>query len=100
MALGTPQDHEGAVKPSSIEKDVYDGESFAMRITEIPSNLKARYAYDGSNNCIYAGYAPKGMAEGTDGWLLVKYTYDVSNNCTEKNIAYGNWTARAGYTFN
>ena len=91
--------YEGAVKPSSIEKDGFDPDLWASRITEIPSNMKARFAYDVSNNCIYAGYAPTGLAEGTDGWLLQKFTYDGSNNCTQRDIAYGNWTARTGYTY-
>jgi hypothetical protein len=60
--------------------------------------MKMRVEYSGSN-AIYVGYAPKGLAEGTDGWLLQKLTYSGSN-VTEINIAYGNWTARAGYSFN
>ena len=99
MGLGTGRDFEGATKPTSIEVDRYEPDLFADRICEIPSNMKARFAYDGSNNCIYAGFAPKGLAEGNDGWLLQKFTYDGSNNCTERNIAYWNWTARTGYTY-
>ena len=95
---------EGAVKPSSIEKEAFDSYLAANRIVEIPSNMKKRFEYDGSGNCIYTGYAPTGLAEGTDGWLLWKLTYDVSNRCTAIDVAGGgsdlcNWTARATYTF-
>lgn len=100
MALGTNKDLAGAVKPSSIEYDGYEGDLFAHRFTEVPSNMKMRVAYDGSGNAQYVGYAPTGLAEGTDGWLLFKYTYDGSNRCTQKDVAYGNWTARTGYTYN
>ena len=100
MRLGSSVSFEGQVKPDAISVDSYEAELFAKRIVEVPSNMKKRFAYDGSGNCIYIGYAPKGLAEGTDGWLLWKLTYDGSNQCTEINIAYGNWTARAGYTFN
>lgn len=72
---------------------------YAKRIVEVPSNMKARYAYDASGNCIYAGYAARGLAEGTDGWLLFKYTYDGSNRCTDKDVAYGNWTNRASESY-
>jgi len=98
MTLGTELTQSGAVKPSSLEQQKYESDLFADRITEIPSNMKARWAYDESNNCIYGGYAPKGLAEGTDGWLIQKFTWSGSN-CTERNIAYGNWTNRASYTY-
>ena len=97
--LGTETKQSGAVKPSSLEQQVYEGDLFAQRITEIPSNMKKRFAYDGSGNCIYIGYAPTGLDEGVDGWLLWKLTYDGSNQCTAIDIAYGNWTARTGYTY-
>ena len=94
------QTFEGNVKPSSIEQAGFEEDLMAGRICEIPTNMKARFAYDASNNCIYAGYAPKGLGEGTDGWLLQKFTFDVNNNCTERNIySDGNWTGRAGYTY-
>ncbi len=97
--INSPIEQSGAVKPSSLEQQVYEGDLFAQRITEIPSNMKKRFAYDGSGNCIYIGYAPTGLSEGADGWLLWKLTYDVSNQCTAIDIAYGNWTARTGYTY-
>jgi len=92
--LNSPIKQEGAVKPSSLEQQVYEGDLFAQRIVEIPSNMTKRFAYDGSGNCIYLGAAPRGLAEGTDGWLLQKFTYDGSNRCTKIEIGYGNWTNR------
>ncbi len=87
---------QGATKPSVVEFSAYEKDLWASRTTEIPSNMLGRWEYDGSNNCIYAGYAPIGLDEGTDGWLIQKFTW-VGSNCTARNIAYGNWTARATY---
>lgn len=83
---------EGAVKPTSIEQAGFEKDLWANRITEIPSNMEGRWEYDGSNNCIYAGYAPKGLSEGSDGWLIQKFTW-VGSNCTKREINYGNWTS-------
>ena len=91
MALGEKEDFEGAVKPSSVEKAAYEADIWANRITEIPSNMEGRWEYDTDGNCIYAGYAPKGLSEGTDGWLIQKFTW-VDGNCTKREINYSNWT--------
>lgn len=100
MALGNSNKFEGAVKPDSITVDSYEADLSAGRITEIPNNLKMRAQYSGGN-AIYVGFAPTGLAEGTNGWIIFKYTYDGSSNCTQKDVAQGetNWTARAGYTY-
>jgi hypothetical protein len=81
----------GAIKPSSIEKDGYEPDLSAGRITEIPSNMQGRWVYDGSNQCIYAAYAPRSLAEATDGWLLQKFTW-VAGNCTKREIAYNSYS--------
>jgi len=99
MALGIGLKFEGQVKPDAITVDGYESDLSAGRIVEIPSNQKARYIYDSSNNLIYAGFAPTGLAENTDGWLLWKFTYDSNNNCTAKNVAFGNWTGYLGATY-
>jgi hypothetical protein len=93
--------HEGSVKPSSIEKDVYEGELFAQRVVDIPSNMKKR-ADPSFDAPLYVGFASKGIPEGgvlqrdgsMGGWLLWKMTGD-----TAIDIAYGNWTDRATYTY-
>ena len=85
--LGNQITQQGAVKPSSLEQQIYEPDLFATRSTEIPSNMQARWVYDGSNNCIYAAYAPKGLAESSDGWLLQKFTW-TGVNCTKRQIAY------------
>ena len=81
----------GAVKPSSLEQANFEPDLSAGRITEIPSNMQGRWVYDGSNQCIYAAYAPRGLAEGTTGWLLQKFTW-VAGNCTKREIAYNSYT--------
>jgi hypothetical protein len=98
MSLGASFNPSGSTRSSQVEVNEYESALFARRTTEIPSNMKARFEWSGTN-CIYAGFAPKGLAEGANGWLVQKFTYDGSNNCTERNIAYGNWTARSGYTY-
>lgn len=65
---------------------------------EVPSDLQGRWAYNVSNQVEYEGYAPRGLPEGTDGWLIRKYTYD-GENVTVRQSAYGNWTARATYNY-
>jgi hypothetical protein len=62
-----------------------------------PPTLQKRYAYDGSNNCIYQGWAARGKDEGDQSaWTIEKYTYDGSNNCIESQIAIDSWTNRVG----
>lgn len=101
------EQHSGAVRPSALEQEVYDKNLSAFRYTEIPSGMKQRLDYgartDGQPD--YIGYAPSGLAEGTNGWVLWKFTYDGSGFMTAKDI-YGaveadnaNWTDRATYTF-
>ena len=86
----------GAVKPSSLEQANFEPDLSAMRSTEIPSNMEGRWAYDANDNCTYAGYAPKGLAEGADGWLIQKFTWTAGTVsgfiCTKREIAYKSWT--------
>jgi hypothetical protein len=91
---------EGATKPTSIEVDGYEGLLSANRIVEIPSNMQFRAAYASTDGLpTYCGFAAKGLAEGTNGWLLKEYTYDASRQCTKILIAYGNWTNRASESY-
>jgi hypothetical protein len=91
MGFGTGTGFEGQIKPSAVEVDGYEHDLFAHRYCEIPTNMQARFVYDGSGNCTYAGFAPRGLAEGSNGWLLQKFDYSGSN-CTSRTIGYGNWT--------
>jgi len=93
---------EGAVKPTAIEQDIYEVDLQAQRICEIPSNLQFRADYSASTDGLpdYTGYAPMGLAEGTDGWLLKKYTYDVNRQCTKIQICVtSNWTGHTTATY-
>ena len=91
--LGTSPTQSGAVKPSSLEQQKYEPDLWADRITEIPSNMKKR-ADPNFTNPTYVGFAPKGLGEDDDGWLLWKCTGD-----TAIDIAYGSWTLRTTYTY-
>mgnify|MGYP001478769840 CR=1 FL=1 len=97
MGVGNPEQFEGALKPSAVEKAVFEPDLFAQRITEIPSNMQSRSDYDvrTDDNPVYIGYAPKGLAEGSDGWLLQFIEYDTSDRFVSRKIAYGNWTSHA-----
>lgn len=99
MTVGVSDPLWGQTKVSAAEAKEHEDMLLAKRTVSIPSNMKKRFEYS-SGNCIYAGAAPKGLAEGTDGWMIQKFTYDGSNQCTDIDIAYGNWTNRASYTYN
>ena len=91
----------GAVKASDVENKTYDKDLWATRITDIPSNMGKRldYGIRTDDNPIYVGFAPKGLAEGTDGWLLYYLEYDVSNRLTKLTVAYGNYTNRTSESY-
>ena len=101
MAIGIDMEFEGNVKPTSIEQAGFEPDLWASRITEIPSNLTKRYDYTGrtDDQPLYVGYGAKGLAEGTDGWLLYKCAYDASQRILSIKIYYGNWTARGTYIY-
>lgn len=82
---------DGAVKASNVEQATLEQQLWATRITEIPSNMQGRWVYDSEDNCIYAAYAPRGLAESADGWLLQKFTW-VAGNCTKREIAYNSYS--------
>jgi hypothetical protein len=77
----------GQVKPSFTENAEFDESLSAKRITEIPSNQQARWVYNEAGQCIYAGYAARGIDTSAVGWLLQKFTWD-GDNCTVRQIAY------------
>ena len=98
MALGDSFIPTGNVKTSSAEFREHQSTIFAKRVCDIPNDLKERHAYDGSGQVTYSGYAPRGLAEGTDGWLLYKFTWS-GGNMTERDVAYGNWTNRVSESY-
>ena len=100
MALGVGEDFEGSLKPSSVEKAVYEADLFAHRITEIPSNMQMRAEYSSTDGLPdYVGFAPRGLADTSDGWLLQKFTYDGSRQCTLRQVGYGSWDDRATVSY-
>lgn len=94
--IGLHSDEMGAVLPSKLEQATYEKDLYAVRTAEIPSNMQGRadYVARTDKQPVYLGYAPKGLAEGTDGWLLMKMEYDVSDRWIKTTIAYGDWTNR------
>jgi hypothetical protein len=75
--------------------------SFNYTLTgEAPVILQQRFDYDGSNQCIYKGFANMGEAASDAKWTVYKFTYDVSGNCTLKQTAVDiAWDDRATETF-
>lgn len=98
MSLGETHFTTGAIKVSDAEAREHEGALFAKRVMSLPINLQERHEYDGSNQITYSGYAPKGLAEGSDGWMLFEYTWS-GGNMTKKLVAYGNWTNRAAESY-
>lgn len=100
MSTGDSYNLAGQRKVSDAEAREHEAKIYAKRIIDIGSNQTKRIAYDGSNRAEYVGTAPKGLAEGSAGWLLQKLTYDgASTRVISVKVAYGSWSGRAGYTY-
>ena len=101
VVLGTGNTPHGNVKPSSVEQSVYEKDSQTSRSTVIPNNLKKRmdYAARTDGNPVYVGFAPIGLDEGAEEWLIYKLTYDASNRVTAVDVAFGDWTNHTTHTY-
>lgn len=101
MPIGDQPTVWGQTRATDAESREHEQFLFAKRTTEVPSNMQmmADYGARTDGQPEYLGYAPRGLAAGTDGWLLQKYTYDGNDQCTSRQIAYGNWTNRASETY-
>lgn len=97
MGIGNTNEEYGRVRASNIEQNEYEKELWAKRVTEIPNNLQFRAEYTSTDGLPdYVGYAPMGLGEGVNGWILKKYTYDANRQCTVIQVCTSsNWTARA-----
>jgi len=93
MALGDSIKRAGAIKPSSIEKDIFEEAMFANRSITMLSNQQLRIDWDGSNNPIYVGQAPRGLGSDEDGWAIQKITWTGSNP-TLIQVGFGAWDNR------
>ena len=95
MTIGTNEPLWGEVRVSAAEAAEFEQSLSAKRTVELPSNQQMFCTYtstDGQPE--YVGYAPKGLAQNVDGWILHKFTYDQNRQCLSRQIAYGNWTDR------
>jgi len=99
MAWGTNIDQRGAVKPSNLEQESFDGAIGAFKQIPYPSNLQEYYVYNADGTLKYAGYAVKGLATSATGWLLLYYQYDANLRVTSKTVAYNSWDNRATATY-
>ena len=92
------EDLTGNTHPSSAEHAEHDLDVIAKRLVEIPSNLKMRVIYNSDRTVDIDGYAPRGLDEGTSGWLLRKFSYS-NQQIVSRTIAYGAWSLASTYTF-
>ena len=97
MPLGTNRALRGAVRPSEAENAEHELSVWAKRVVTIPLNMQELFEYT-SGLIDYAGYAPRGLAEGSAGWLLFKYTW-TGSDMTKKQVAYDSWAYRATATY-
>ena len=89
---------EGAIKPSSIERQTYEGQMDAIRTVVLPNNQQMRVEYDIDGNPIYVGITASGVASSGTGWVISKYTWS-SGNMTLKQVAEGTWDGRAALSY-
>ena len=98
MGQGDTYNTSGNVKNSETESREHESKLYAKRYIQIETNQQGRWQYDTDGTILYAGYAPQGLAEGSDGWLLQKFTYTNMRPVTRK-IYYGTWSGRTGYNY-
>lgn len=100
MPIGVSFKSEGAIKSSAVESREHEDSLYARRITEIPSNMQLRGDYSSTDGLPdYLGFAARGIATSTTGWLLQKFTYDANRQCTLRQIAYDSWDNRTTATY-
>jgi len=98
MANELTTDIKGS-KTSVAEEREHQISLMARRITEIPSDLQQRFAYNADLTILYAGYGAKGLAASSTGWLLHKFTYDANQQVTLRQSAFDSWDNRASATY-
>lgn len=98
IPFGTPDRFVGADKPSSIEQSEHNNTMSTKNVSEVPSDMKKRFAYDGSNNPEYIGVAPKGTATSAAVWMIQKLAY-TATYLYSIDIAYGSWDGRAALSY-
>ena len=98
MAYGDTFKSEKDIGNSNAENREHEPSMYAKRIMSLPTNQQILAQNDADGNPVYVGYAPKGLAEGTDGWVIYNLSW-VSGNFISKKTAYGDWTNRASETY-
>ncbi len=101
MSYGDDFKSEKDVGNSNAENREHEPAMFAKRVTEVPSNMKHKYDYNGETDGLplYAGHAPKGLADDGETWLLQRFTYDANRQCTQVLVAYDTWDNRSGASY-
>ena len=88
----------GSVKNSTAERREHEADILAKRMVEIPSNLKMRVIYNDDNTRFIDGYAPRGLGEGEEGWMMRRFNYS-NRRVILREIAYGNWSSATGASY-
>ena len=94
MSYGDSYKSEKDIGNSNAENREHEASMFGKRVMPLPTNQQILAENDGDGNPVYVGYAPKALAEGTDGWAIYNISW-VSGNFISKLTGYGNWTNRA-----
>jgi len=101
MAIGNSYQTTGQTKLSDAEAREHEAAIYAKRVTKVPLNMRAKYDYGSRTDGqpVYVGYAARGLATSSTGWLLFKYTYNASGWVTDKDVAYDSWDNRASASY-
>jgi len=86
-------------EPKEISNWEHNNSLVAKRIMDVGSDADINLDYDEriDNQPVYVGYGARGLADGTDGWLIYQLTYDLSNRVTRVEKAIGVWNNRGSY---
>ena len=88
----------GQTKVSQAEAIEHEELLSAKRTVEVPSNLQMKIDYNfPARTQKTVGYAPKGLAVGSTGWLLQRLNYSLASfpsMLSERLIAYDSWNNR------
>lgn len=101
MATGDSYILTGQRKVTDAEAREHQATLLAKRITDIPNDLQIKVDPDGrsDNQPVYVGFAPKGLATSSEGWLLWKITYDSFGDFSYKQVAYDDYDSRASASY-
>jgi len=82
--------------------DSYDLRARALGTSERPSTFQQDFDYLARTDMqpIYFGWAPRGVADGDNQWIIYKFTYNADGSVSKREIAVDtNWTNRTSAAY-